>query len=543
VLLIFIAALEMLTGLVSRDTAEVLGPAKGVILAICLLSQRSSKPWILSLAGMGLVLGQLPLGVPATGALLSSAISIVSVAIMSWLTWRYAPKETDFSDWRTLLRFFGFGIVVATCAGVPGSVIDMHASRAVFFEAWLTWSFGTLLSFAILTPPLVLLGTFVAHRYTGNATIRIVAANALLLVTLCVVFGQSLFPLTYLVPPALLFVAFAAEIDGVALGLLLTAMFAISSAAFGIGPTAFMRASVGFRINTMQFFLVSMTMTLLPTAAAISAQRRLQVKLSAALARAESAVQAKTEFLATVSHELRTPLSSVIGFAEALSDYCNLDARALHYVERVRTASRALLSTVNGILDQARFERGEVELHLEYFSLREFIQETLEIFVVQAQEKGLELKLALSQELNSTVALADPNQLRQILLNLIGNAIKFTDQGSVTLSVLCSSRLLLSQRLRVEIRDTGRGIEAADTKYLFLRSPRREASVDGGSGLGLAICQAIVSKMGGEIGALSEYKKGSTFWFEVPIALYDLPHDQLEELGDRKHFRATRVVP
>jgi signal transduction histidine kinase len=220
-----------------------------------------------------------------------------------------------------------------------------------------------------------------------------------------------------------------------------------------------------------------------------------------------------------MSHELRTPLASVIGFADALKDYSGLDSRALHYVERVRTASRALLSTVNSVLDYAKLERGELELQPEYFSPQELVQEVLEVFTVQAQSKGLELNLDLPAHLAEAILLADPNRLRQILLNIVGNAVKYTERGSVTLRVELTE-VAGGIWLRFDVTDTGPGIEAADLGKLFSRFSQLDQSLhrtNGGVGLGLAISKVIVSQMGGKIGVHSRPGRGSTFWFEVPV--------------------------
>jgi signal transduction histidine kinase len=529
---------------------EVLRPAKGAILALCLLYPKSFKQFLL-LSAVGLTLGKLYLGIPASDSLLGSTVTLASVFVIVVLNQRIVAAQIDFSDWRRLLKFFGITFLVSASMGVPGAAIDLRASNATFLDSWVTWSLGTLLSCAILTPPLVLLGKLTSRPHAKQQLQKIVLANGPLLIALAAVFGQSRIPVTYLVPPTLLFVAFVAEIDGVALGILLTAIIGITCTAFGYGPMALMRGSEHFRVSVIQFYFVSLTMTMLPTAAVIGERRRLQERLATALAQAESAAIAKTEFLANMSHELRTPLASVIGFAEALSDYCTLDARASHFVERVQTASRALLSTVNGILDYAKLERGDVELRAEFFSLQELVQETLDIFAVRAQEKGIQLRLIRSKELESAIVLADPNRLRQVLLNLIGNAVKFTDRGSVTVQVSCRQDRGSQRRFRFEITDTGRGVAASEINDLFTRFSRagRAQNQDSeGVGLGLAISKAIVEKMGGEIAVNSSLGRGSTFWFEILMTVDELAQFEPEGFsGDlsparRQHGRSGGYV-
>jgi signal transduction histidine kinase len=523
--------------------AEILCPAKGLVLAAYMLDRQMAKRWFF-LAALGLWGGRLLLSVPLINSILGTTLSLGSIASMALLNDWLVVAEQDFSEWRRLLKFFATGCFVSISFGIPAALLE-SGPGITFSLAWVTWSLGTLLSFAVLTPPLVLLGRLMPLPDANARLRKVLLANVPLVAVVFAVFGQSFFPVTYLVPPVLFYIALVAEVDGVALGLLLTATIAVTLTALGFGPASLMRGSMLFRVNTIQFLLGSLTMTTLPTAAVISERRRLQDRLETALVRAQSAALAKTEFLANMSHELRTPLASVIGFAEALSDYRTLDDQAKHYVDRVKTAGRALLSTVNSILDYSRLERGEVELQPEYFSLQEFLQETLDVFAIQAREKGLELNLSYPEELDAAIVLADPNYMRQVLLNLLGNGLKFTDRGSVTVRASCSGpadRCIL----RCEVIDTGRGMTPKDMDSLFFRfsqvgriSERNQEGV----GLGLAICKAIISKMGGEIGATSKPGEGSTFWFKAPVTVYDPGTDDVGTKGVDEQAVGVASVP
>jgi len=225
----------------------------------------------------------------------------------------------------------------------------------------------------------------------------------------------------------------------------------------------------------------------------------------------------KSEFLANMSHEIRTPLTAVIGFTGLLAERQDLDDDARTQVQRVVSAGRALLSIVNDILDFSKLEAGHYEIVPRPTSAVECARAALLMFEPQADAKGLVLEFVAEGELPASVAL-DPDRFRQILLNLIGNAIKFTDRGSVRLGVRYETG-----RLHVSIEDTGAGLSGDQRRHLFQRFSQVDASSTrrhGGTGLGLAICKGLVEAMGGEIGVCSRPRKGSCFFFSIdaPVA-------------------------
>lgn len=247
----------------------------------------------------------------------------------------------------------------------------------------------------------------------------------------------------------------------------------------------------------------------------ISRRKALEAQLEQARAEAEVAAAVKAEFLANMSHELRTPLTSIIGFT-GLTLEQQLPDLVRNYVGRVDNAGRALLCTVNDILDFSKLEAGRVAIRPEPTDIDALARSTLELFTPQAGAKDLDLDLDLATEQASIVA--DPDRLRQVLLNLIGNAVKFTSQGGVRVAVTWNA---VDERLRVAVYDTGDGIPADKLDRLF----RRFSQVDGsqtrshaGTGLGLAICKGLVEAMGGSIGADSVEGQGSVFWFDIPAS-------------------------
>lgn len=237
--------------------------------------------------------------------------------------------------------------------------------------------------------------------------------------------------------------------------------------------------------------------------------------------RAEAASSAKTEFLASMSHEIRTPLNGIIGYTDLLLDQ-DLKPEQRRLAERIQFAGAALLTVVNDILDFSKIEAGQITLHPRPFSLKALLDNTISIVADLAERKGLLLKVDLDPRMPKALV-GDEARLRQILLNLLNNAVKFTQEGQVTLR----ARYLPTtegQPIRFAVSDTGIGIPQDQRKYLFHRfyqvnqSSTREA---GGTGLGLAISKRLVQLMGGEIGLESEEGKGSTFWFAVPLPRAD----------------------
>lgn len=391
-----------------------------------------------------------------------------------------------------------------------------------FLSTWVDWFLRGALGLAVVLPTaLVLLDA--QHRRANRTSLR---EQGLLLFAVAAVTLLCAHPLSgappFLIFPIALAVAYRLGAQGAAMACLIVALITLPIAMSGASPRFNAILGPTAQARTIQIFIAVLFYTCMAASLVLAQQERLKRLLQrreqltrVARARALAATEAKTEFLATMSHEIRTPLNSVLGFAQLLAKRDDLSPDARRQVNLIDSAGAALVTVLDDILDFSRVEAGQIELQPQPTLAADLVRETVAIMGPEIRDKGLDLDLDIVDQHHGHHAL-DPDRVRQILINLLNNALRFTDQGRITVRLMIEPGAA-SDRLRFEVMDTGVGIALDKQALLFQRASADVAlgRVPAGVGLGLAICRALVDAMGGKIGVDSAPGRGSCFWFEL----------------------------
>jgi signal transduction histidine kinase/CheY-like chemotaxis protein len=464
-----------------------------------------------------------------------SALGYVNLAeswLLAALTRRVCGRNLDFSDGRRLFAFLAGAALPACLASTLVAQACLLVLQAPLADTAVNWTLSHLLGAAILVPA----GTVFASRRRFRAVTRSPAETAaslalFLAATVVLLWWQGKAASLFLVFPMMMLFAFRYGPVGAASACVLFGLVISAFTYSGLDRLALGATDDPVRkIQWLQFFLAVAFLTTLPVAGAVASYVRLRTLLARrtetardARRRADLAVRAKGEFLANMSHEIRTPLNGVIGLADALSR-TELDPEQRGMLAMILSSGKSLTALLSDALDFARAESGALVLSAEPFDVRETVGTAAHLFEAIARDKGLGFEVRF--DLDASAAVGDPLRIRQIVSNLISNAVKFTAEGEV--SALVSLRRLgpAHARLQVTVRDTGPGFGPEVKGRLFNRFEQGDSSVTrrhGGSGLGLSIAHRLAVMMEGDIACESIPGSGSVFTLsiELPIVAED----------------------
>ncbi len=464
---------------------------------------------------------------PATAALGAATATLSLIVVCHGL--RARDFRGSFARLHDALNFLLVVTAVFSVSGLLLGVlfrgVDPEASMMRIAAAT---GIGTTLGILIVGPPLLM---WTSRRARGSTEMRqrpIESASLflLLLVACDAAFGGWLgsgrmhYPLAFLPFPILLWMGFRLGPLPLVTGASVASVAAVYGTIRGLGPFAGQPPTEQLALDWL--FLATMQVTFLVLGSAIGERRDADDALRAEKERAESATRAKSEFLSVMNHELRTPLNSIL-LATDLMLESDLSDEQRDLGQTVLRAGEALRTLVSDTLDMARIEEGRLELMPADFSPTELSRGVIDLFADAARRKGIRLDDDVDPRLPRTLR-GDAARLRQVLINLVGNALKFTTEGAIHVRTECRSQEPGLVRVRWEVRDSGPGIEDSDLAAIFepfTQVDAGSARAHGGTGLGLAISKRLVELMGGEIGVRSARGRGSTFWLTIP--LYTVP--------------------
>ena len=499
-------------------------PANGAVVAGILVLPRRMG-WAFCAACLAVNLLENAYGkVSLDHNLLYSALNVGLSFTAAFLTRNICGAATDLSRIRRLSQFAVISIVSAGAEAAIGDIVRRVREGPGFdaFSDWLQWTGCDSLGLLIATPAILLA---LKSRRAMYATEAGQLERWLLL---AVTGGVAVLGLSQshslwilLLYPLLVLIAFRAGPPWVLAGVMIIAVPAAGFTVHGYGPIALLSSGGPLmRQGLAQLFLISVFICAVPATNALSernrtAQRLARFHASAREARtaAEAANAAKSQFIANMSHEIRTPLNGVLGMAQVMANDA-LSGAQRERLEVIRASGQLLLAILNDVLDFAKIEAGKLELETEPFAINDITLGATTTFTAIAHAKGLSLDLNMHAAA-AGVYLGDSVRIRQILYNLISNALKFTEQGHVRVEVLNAD-----PGLEIRVSDTGIGIPADRLSKLFQKFEQADVSTTrrfGGSGLGLAISRELAHRMGGEIFAKSVLGQGSTFTVTLPL--------------------------
>ncbi len=487
-------------------------PGDGIILAL-MLGPLRRNPIIALVVGMTAVVA----GEVAVGNILqlSAALAVVNALSIYGIffgTIRIC-RDGDVTQSKSFIKFIAISTLgSALTAAVLGFTVSIYY-HIPFINTFVSSNMGNVTGDAVLTPLILIFTGSVGRKLNSeNSLLKRGGVATIYLLGMFAICIQSRVPLLFLIPLGLMAVAYMASLTELAACVLATVLCVLVSSAAGHHPLGLVRGGPETSLFTLQAFLVIITGTSLPIAALMAEHASLKASLLTSKQEAVAANQAKSAFLAMISHEIRTPLNGVLGMAQILA-MDDLTPVQHDRVAVVRQSGETLLALLNDVLDLSKIEAGKMTLETISFDLGPLLQATVSTFDAQARTKGLHLRLDAAPA--AGVYWGDPTRLRQIVSNLISNALKFTEAGGVDVEAHYNA-----DGLTISVTDTGIGIPPDKVGRLFVKFSQVDDSTTrrfGGTGLGLSICRELVELMGGAIEVESQEGAGTRFRLIVPL--------------------------
>jgi signal transduction histidine kinase/AmiR/NasT family two-component response regulator len=499
-------------------------PANGVIVAgLLVLPRRIGLLFWAACITLNLAQNAVS-GIGLADSLLYVALNQILSFTVAYLTRRLCGAATDLSRTRRLGVFTAIALGTAAAEGTVGQLasILIDGTTANFVSAWLQWIAQDGLGLLIAMPAILLplkSGRAVYASDAGKAERWLLLAVTLAVTVLAFSHGRSLVIL--LIFPLLILTAFRAGPPWVSASVMSVAFLSCVFTAHGLGPIALL--STGDELLALymsQLFLIAVFVCAVPATNALGERNRIAMRLTrtraaarAARAAAEAANEAKSQFVANMTHEIRTPLNGVLGMTQAMASG-ELSDLQRERLDVVRKSGDMLLAILNDVLDLSKIEAGKLTLEAIPFDVVELARGAHAAFTAIAHKKGLSFDLKV-EPAAAGVYRGDSTRVRQIIYNLVSNALKFTEEGEVRVHVAAADPGLV-----IRVRDTGIGIPPERAAQLFQKFEQADASTTrrfGGTGLGLAICRELAQLMGGTIAVDSVVARGSTFTVTLPL--------------------------
>jgi len=534
--LTYAAAVASLTLTREAHGIAAFWPANAILVAFLARSPRTS--WIPILIG-GLI-ALTAADITAHSSILAAATlpvcNLIEVLICAVGLGRLSPGRTALSRLRDTRAFIPLALAAAFISALLATAILGQAHDRDATRTLLVWWLANSLGLLVLTPAFLELQSAGLSELVSRAK-RLHTLGVLIAITAldALVFLQSHYPLLFLVSAALVFVVFELGSAGSALALIITTGVAVAATLERQGPGSMVAGDTVTRVLIVQVFLAVSAMVNLTIGSSLTQRRQIAADLTAreaemadALreAEAEAANAAKSAFLANMSHELRTPLNGVLGVAGALAS-TPLTTKQREMVDLVVASGSALDEILTDILDWSKIEAGKLAIEHKPFQLSATLKSVTGLVEVQTRVKGLSFEVRTRGPVEAWFE-GDSLRIRQILTNILSNAVKFTQAGGVSVDVVISEQFGggASHSVRIAISDTGIGFDNATRDRLFERFEQADASFTrryGGTGLGLPITRALTDMMGGELTVSSEPGVGSTFTVTLPLRLVNEP--------------------